>query len=101
MMKKRIFSLLLCAVMFAATLPLASAQVLEDVNIADEGSLPAALHANDRAAVLKALEGELFGSGVIVDLTTFNAVVVTPAEKFLDMYGAMPDYENRVIIGIY
>ena len=101
MMKKRIFSLLLCAVMFAAALPFASAQVLEDVNIADEGSLPAALHANDRAAVLKALEGELSGSGVIVDLLTFNAVIVTPAEKFPDMYGAMPDCENRVIIGIY
>ena len=101
MMKKRIFSLLLCAVMFAAALPFASAQVLEDVNIADEGSLPAALHANDRAAVLKALEGELSGSGVIVDLLTFNAVIVTPAEKFPDMYGAMPDCENRVIIGLY
>ena len=100
-MKKRIFSLLLCVVLFAASLPCASAQVLEDVNIADEGSLPAALKANDRAAVLKALEGELYGSGVIVDLLTFNAVVVTPAEKFLDMYGAMPDYENRVIIGLY
>lgn len=100
-MKRRIFSLLLCAVLFASALPFASAQVLEDVNIADEGSLPAALHANDRAAVLKALEGELSGSGVIVDLQTFNAVIVTPAGNFVDMYGAMPDCENRVIIGIY
>lgn len=100
-MKKQIISLILCVLMFASMLPAASADVLEDMNIADPGSLPAALAANDKKAVLKALEGDLSGSAVVVDLNTFNAVVITPAEKFLDMYGAMPDVENRVVIGLY
>lgn len=100
-MKKQIISLTLCLLMFASMLPAASADVLEDVHIADPGSLPAALEANDKKAVLKALEGDLSGSAVVVDLNTFNAVVLTPAEKALDMYGAMPDVENRVVIGLY
>lgn len=100
-MKKKMISLLLCLMMFASMLPAASADVLEDVHIADDGSLPAALEANDKKAVLKALEGDLSGSAVIVDLKTFNAVVITPAEKFPDMYGAMPDVESRVVIGLY
>ena len=100
-MKKQIISLTLCLLMFASMLPAASADVLEDVHIADPGSLPAALEANDKKAVLKALEGDLSGNAVIVDLNTFNAVVLTPAEKALDMYGAMPYVENRVVIGLY
>lgn len=100
-MKKQMISLILCLIMFASMLPTASADVLEDVHIADAGSLPAALEANDRKAVLKALEGDLAGNAVVVDLKTFNALVITPAEKFLDMYGAMPDVENRVVIGRY
>ena len=100
-MKKQIISLTLCLLMFASMLLAASADVLEDVHIADPGSLPAALEANDKKAVLKALEGDLSGNAVIVDLNTFNAVVLTPAEKALDMYGAMPYVENRVVIGLY
>lgn len=100
-MKKQMISLILCLMMLASMLPAASADMLEDLNIADPGSLPAALEANDKKAVLKALEGDLSGSAVVVDLKTFNAIVITPAENALDMYGAMSDVENRVVIGLY
>lgn len=100
-MKKQMISLILCLLMLASMLPAASADMLEDLNIADPGSLPAALEANDKKAVLKALEGDLAGSAVVVDLKTFNAIVITPAENALDMYGAMSDVENRVVIGLY
>ena len=99
-MKKRLFSLLISALLFLSLLPIgAFAEVMELVP--EKGSLPAALNAKDPAAVKKALAGDFGNCGVIVDMKTFNALIVAPAADHEDMYAQMGDMEHRLLIGFY
>lgn len=100
-MKKRIFALILCIIIFCSALGgSAFAEVLEKPLQPSIDTLPGALLANNKTAVLYALKnGKAGDCGVIVDLDNFTAVVLAPADP--QMYYQMYDMSNRVLISFF
>ena len=97
-MKRRFFVWFICVLLFLTMMPAAAFAEVTEV-VPDKGSLPDALNSKNAAAVKKALAGDFGDCGVIVDMKTFNAVIVENAGE--DLYYNMPDIENRILIGFY